>query len=241
MVWPPFYGSQLCILRVQKSSLQFRSAAVPCCQKEGIAVTLDALISIPKEDIPTTAEALDSADIDALVKLLDEKADAPRYQALLLLSGRSEHHPDVLPYWARFIEKLSNENSYQRSIGILLLAANARWAKASQIDECLPLCLRLICDEKPITARQAISSLAEIARSQPSCALPVARALAEHDVFSVRESMRKSILLDICRALVKLRRLPGIQTIADERLMDALSDESLDKASKREIRGAMEA
>ncbi len=210
-------------------------------EKGGIAVTLDALIFIPKEDIPSAAEALDAADIGALVKLLEEKADAPRYQALLLLADRSERHPDVFPYWPRFVAKLSNENSYQRSIGILLLAANARWAEASELDECLPLCLRLIGDEKPVTARQVISSLTEIARSQPSCAMPVVRALAEHDVFSVRESMRKSILLDICRALLKLRRLPGVRSIADSRLTDALSGEILDKASKKEIRGAMEA
>ncbi len=206
-----------------------------------IFVTLDALISIPKEDIPNAAEALDADDIAALVDLLEEKADAPRYQALLLLASRAERHPDALPYWPHFVSKLSSENSYQRSIGILLLAANARWAKTSDLDECLPLCLRLIGDEKPITARQAISSLAQIALAKPTCAMPVAEALAAHDVLSVRESMRKSILVDICRALVKLRQLPGIQNIADARLMDALCGEILDKASKREIRGAMEA
>ena len=225
----------------EKPPLQFWSYAVPCCQKGEDFVTLDALMAIPKEDIPGTAEALGETDIAALVELLNEKADAPRYQALLLLTSRSERHPDVLPHWPRFVEKLTSENSYQRSIGIMLLAANARWAKASNVGEYLPLCLRLIGDEKPITARQAISALAQIALAQPACAMPVARAFAEHDVLSVRESMRKSILLDICRALVKLRRLPGIQNIVDARLTDALSGEILDRASKKEIRGAMEA
>lgn len=204
-------------------------------------MTLDALISIPKEDIPNAVETLNANDIAALVELLNEKADAPRYQALLLLTSRSERHPDVLPYWPRFVEKLTNENSYQRSIGIMLLGANARWAEESDVEKCLPLCLRLIDDEKPVTARQAITALAQIALAQPACAMPVAKALAAHDILSTRESMRKSILLDICRALVKVRRLPGIRNIADARLMDALSGEILDKAAKKEIRGAMDA
>lgn len=35
--------------------------------------------------------------------------------------------PDVYPFWDTFRAKLNSDNSYQRSIGIMLIAENTRW------------------------------------------------------------------------------------------------------------------
>jgi hypothetical protein len=202
-------------------------------------MALEELLALPKDDLPKAAESLTADDIAVLVDLLDEKADEVRYPALLLLTARSERTPDVLPHWPRFCRKLTNGNSYQRSIGILLLAANARWAEEGAIDECLPDCLRLIADEKPITARQAIQALGRIAQDAPHAAKRIADALMQMDIHAVRETMRKSILLDICHALLPLNGTPDLQDSVGAFLSAALSGDILDKASKKEIRQAM--
>ncbi len=201
-------------------------------------MTIEELSALPKGDLKAS-ESLTAQDVADLVEILNEKADAPRYQALLLLLARSEASPDVLPHWPRFCVKLGDANSYQRSIGIQMLAANARWADGEMVWECLPACLRLIEDEKPITARQAIQSLGKIAAIAPNAAKPVAEALMGLDPASVRETMRKLILLDICHALLPLTGNPDLRDSVQAFLMTALSGDILDKAAKKDIRQAM--
>jgi hypothetical protein len=202
-------------------------------------LTPEALLAIPKEDMPRAAEALGSQDIPELVNLLDEKADEKRYQALLLLTARSERFPDVCVHWPRFRAKLTSANSYQRSIGILMIAANARWAGAEAIQEALPDCLKLTADEKPITARQAIQSLGKIAGAVPEAAPRIIRALMGLDLLAVRETMRKLTLMDICRAISKPTGDPELEDVVRAYLMSALSGDILDKAAKKELRSEM--
>jgi hypothetical protein len=198
----------------------------------------DARTHIP-EEIENAAEALSANDIADLVSHLDDKTDATRYRALLLLTARSEKYPDVLPHWPRFRQKLTDGNSYQRSIGILMIAANARWAEAGAALECLPDCLRLIEDEKPITARQAIQSLGRIAQDVSDLAPRIAEALMGLDLLSVRETMRKLLLTDVCNALLLLIDDARLRDPVREFLMNALSGDILDKAAKKELRNAM--
>jgi hypothetical protein len=122
---------------------------------------------------------------------------------------------------------------------MLLIAENARWAGAERIEECLDDCLKLIADEKPITARQAIQSLPKITRAAPQTAPRVASALMGLNLSNIRETMRKLILTDACRALVMMRLTPELSESIDGFLMNALSGDILDKAAKKEIKAAM--
>jgi hypothetical protein len=200
---------------------------------------LKALLALPRDELPRAAEDLTAGAIAGLVDLLDEKADEARYQALLLLTARAERFPDVLPYWPRFADKLASGASTQRSIGVMMLGANARWADAGAVEACLPACLKLLEDEKPITVRQAIQALGRIARDAPSAAPEIARALMEMDVLAARETMRKLLLLDACRALLPLTNNPELKDPICAFLSAALSGDILDKAVKKEIRAAM--
>ena len=202
-------------------------------------MNLEALLALPKDELPRAAEDLTAGTIADLVDLLDEKADEARYQALLLLTARAERFPDVLPHWPRFVAKLTSGNSYQRSIGVMMLAANARWADADAVKACLPGCFALLSDEKPITARQAIQALGKIARDAPSAAPQIAQALMGMDILAARETMRKLLLLDACRALLPLVDNPELMDPINAFLMTALSGDILDKAAKKEIRAAM--
>ena len=202
-------------------------------------MNLEALLALPKDELPGAAEDLTAGTIADLVDLLDEKADDVRYQALLLLTARAERFPDVLPHWSRFVVKLTSGNSYQRSIGVMMLAANARWADAGAVSACLPGCFALLSDEKPITVRQAIQALGKIARDAPSAAPQIAQALMGMDILAARETMRKLLLLDACRALLPLVDNPELRDPINAFLMTALSGDILDKAAKKEIRAAM--
>ena len=202
-------------------------------------MNLEALLALPKDELLRAAEDLSAGTIADLVDLLDEKADEARYQALLLLTARAERFPDVLPHWPKFIEKLASGNSYQRSIGVMMLAANARWADAGAVRACLPGCFALLSDEKPITARQAIQALGKIARDAPSAAPQIAQALMGMDVLAARETMRKLLLLDACRALIPLTENPELRDSVNAFLMAALSGDILDKSAKKEIRAAL--
>ena len=202
-------------------------------------MNLEALLALPKDELPRAAEDLTAGTIADLVDLLDEKADDVRYQALLLLTARAERFPDVLPHWSRFVVKLTSGNSYQRSIGVMMLAGSARWADVDTVIACLPGCFALLPDEKPITVRQAIQALGKIARDAPSAAPQIAQALMGMDVLAARETMRKLLLLDACRALLPLVENPELRDPINAFLMAALSGDILDKAAKKEIRAAM--
>lgn len=68
----------------------------------------------------------------------------------------------VYTYWDIFREKLKSDNSYQRSIGLMLIADNARWDTQNRMEETIYDYLKCLSDEKPITVRQCIRSLVKI-------------------------------------------------------------------------------
>ena len=90
-------------------------------------LTIDDIQSVNKENLEEISAELEADDLNLLVSCLDEKDDKIRYPALLLLQHRSEIHEDVFPFWDEFTKKLTDTNSFQRSIGLMMIAANARW------------------------------------------------------------------------------------------------------------------
>jgi hypothetical protein len=89
---------------------------------------------LDKSEIPDAATLLSLEDINQLVNLLEEKDDTLRYHSLLLLQYRSQNFDDVYSFWDVFAEKLSSPNSYQRSIGLILIAENVRWDAQGKYD-----------------------------------------------------------------------------------------------------------
>ncbi|MFZ5973920.1 MAG: SufBD protein [Bacillota bacterium] len=125
----------------------------------------DALLSFDKKELPQAAVTLLPEDIGQLVQWLAEKNDDIRYRAFLLLQQRALAHDDVYPYWNVFLEKLKSPNSYQRSIGLMLMAENAKWDVHGKFDASLDLYLSFCDDEKPVTVRQCIQGLLKVIRT----------------------------------------------------------------------------
>lgn len=197
-------------------------------------ITAESIMSISKSDLQEASKALYTEDIPQLVEWLNLKDDNVRYQAFLFLQNRSLLCDDVYPYWDTFRGKLRSDNSYQRSIGLMLLAENVKWDEGSRMEDTIDEYLMLPDDKKPITIRQCIQSLGKIASAKPGLIDKIASRLISFDIFAVKETMRKSILLDILNVMLVIRKEHKTDAIEDF-IWNALSGEVLDKKSKKQI------
>lgn len=197
-------------------------------------MTLDALLAMDKETFSEAAKTLTADDIKELVALLEEKDDKLRYPSLLLLQSRSESFGDVYPFFGVFTAKLKSENSYQRSIGLMLMAANAKWDAQNQLDALLEDYLAGFDDEKPITVRQCIQALELVIPFKTQLLDRIAKRLMQIDISQQRPTMQKLILLDILHVLLKIRRIKPSDEI-DAYISDALWGGLLDDKTKKQI------
>jgi len=197
-------------------------------------ITIKNMMAAETDGLSERAAQLSMEDIEKLVEWLSLKEDDIRYQAFLLLQARSRLDSDVYPYWDVFRTKLSSDNSYQRSLGIMLIAENVQWDVEHKMKETLPELLDILQDEKPITVRQYIQSLGLIVRKETGYNRDIADALLAYDMISVRESMRKLILTDIIYTLVEIRKSLDIEEI-NAYILVALSGEILDGKTKKAI------
>jgi hypothetical protein len=192
------------------------------------------LLSINKDALPEAAKSINSEDLLQLVDWLSEKDDKIRYQSLLLLRYRSQFSNDVYSFWDKFVKKLSDENSYQRSIGVMLIAENTRWDSENRLNTCINDYLKLIHDEKPITVRQCIQALSNIVPYKVGLHEIIAKELMSLDIMLLRDTMRKLILFDIVCILAEIRKYKKSDDI-ENYIFQALSGEVLDKKSKKQI------
>lgn len=196
--------------------------------------SLDQLLNLPKEALPEAAKALSPEDISKLVPLLALKEDNIRYQAFLLLKERSAIAGDVFPYWQTFLEKLQSDNSYQRSIGLMLISENARWDKKSKTAAALDAYCNCLTDEKPITIRQCVQGLKPVVSSHPELGGAIGERLTALDLTTIKETMRKLVLQDIIDVLLLIRAQSGRSNEALETyLLSALSGGLLDAKVKK--------
>lgn len=195
---------------------------------------LENILAINKEKLPEVAENLETEDIKLLVGLLSEKADDLRYQSLLLLQYRSRINSDAYPYWEVFREKLKSDNSYQRNIGLTLIAENARWDTGDRTASALDEYLSLLEDEKPITVRLCIQSLKNIISSKPELCGRIAERLLQLDLLKVRETMRKLVLMDILEVLVLMNKF-YVSAEVQTYISNAMTGEILDKKSRKHL------
>jgi len=159
-----------------------------------------------ESDLPEASKKLNKEEIPQLVEWLTLKEDSIRYQAFLLLQNRSVFFADVYPFWDTFRNKLKSDNSYQRSIGLMLIAENVKWDEENRIGDTIDEYLSLLKDEKPITIRQCIQALGKIASAKLDLHDKIASRLISFDIMAVKETMRKSILLDILNVLLIIRK-----------------------------------
>nr|WP_207714663.1 hypothetical protein [Clostridium tetanomorphum] len=150
---------------------------------------------------------MESDDIKYLISLLNEKKDKIRYTAFLVLQSRSKLYSDVYTYWEDFSQKLNSSNSYQRSIGIMLIAENIRWDEQNKFEEIADIYLSNCDDEKFITARQTIQSISKWILYKKSLLPLVINKLISIDISKRKDSQQKLLLLDIIAILSEIHKI----------------------------------
>ena len=108
-------------------------------------------------------------------------------------------------YFDTFVSLLNHPKSLVRNRVLYILAANAQWDDENRFDAILPEFLSHITDEKPITARQCIKTLALIGQAKPQYIPRITEALREADLSKYKDSMRPLIEKDISKTEQKLR------------------------------------
>ena len=135
---------------------------------------------------------MNKSQIAKLINGLLDHDDQKAYEYLKILEEKSRD---------TFAEMLSNDKSYIRTRGIILIAANAKWDTDNKMDGIIDKLRGCITDAKPITARQCIKVLPTIVKYKPGLKEPIVNALYNADLSNYKESMQSLILGDIQQAL----------------------------------------
>ena len=159
-----------------------------------------------------------------------------RYKCFLLLQLRSQQAADVYPYWDVFVDKLGSSNSYQRSIGLMLIAENVRWDEEARFEKILDLYLSFVDDEKPITVRQCVQSLEKVLPYKKTCLAQISEKLISVDLLERKESQQKILLMDILKVLGAVHKLQPDERI-ESYFQNALTGGILDKNAKKQAEG----
>ena len=92
-----------------------------------------------------------------------------RFNALQTVLKLTEDEVDwVYDIWDKLVGKLNHENSYQRSIAIMLLCNLVKSDTENRLDASLELLLAHTKDEKFITSRQCIQNIWKVAAASKS-------------------------------------------------------------------------
>ncbi len=143
--------------------------------------------------------------IQGLVEGLTSGDHKHAYRCLKSLQDLSGRSNAVYPFLDVFVGMLDDENSYIRTRGLLLIAANAKWDVDHRIDEIIGEYLKHVTDDKPITARQCIRALPLIARHKSNLKDDIEDALRNANIDKYKESMRLLVLKDIEKSLDSIR------------------------------------
>ena len=166
-------------------------------------LTKELLLS-QKDNLNCLLEEVGENDIDLLVAWLKEKDDTIRYAAFLLLQLLSVNSCKVYKYWDTFAGMIDDDNSYQRSLGLMLISENVRWDKEDKFGAICIKYLKHCDDEKFITARQCIQGLSEICEHSTKYKREIVDMLLKIDWNRRKVSQKSLLLMDIIEVLGKI-------------------------------------
>lgn len=143
-------------------------------------------------------------DFDACIARLTGKATKDAYAFTQQIVEESRVSDAWYSCFDRFAELLRHKNSLVRNRAIAILAANARWDREGKFDALLDEFLSHVTDVKPITARQCVAALPEVAEAKPKLIPRIQTALEQADLSGYPDSMQPLILKDIMATLQKI-------------------------------------
>lgn len=144
-------------------------------------------------------------DFDASITRLTGKDATDAYAFTQQIVEESRASDTWYPCFDHFAELLRHKNSLVRNRAIAILAANARWDREEKFVTLLDEFLSHVTDGKPITARQCVAALPEVAEAKPELIPRIRAALERADLSGYPGSMQPLILKDIVTALQKIK------------------------------------
>lgn len=148
-------------------------------------------------------------NIEVLIEGLQNKDNNHAYSCLKQLLEESNLSNEVYSHFDTFTQMIDDPNSFIRTRGLLLIAANARWDENNKIDEIIDAYLKHITDEKPITSRQCIKALPSIAQYKPDLVDSICAALRNANPEIYNSNMRPLVYNDIKGALKQINSMTG--------------------------------
>ena len=145
-------------------------------------------------------------DFDAYIACLTGKDAKAAYALAQQITEESRVSDTWYSHFDEFAALLSHKNSLVRNRAVSILAANARWDGEGKFDALLDEFLSHVTDVKPITARQCVAALPDIAEAKPELASRIRAALEQADLSGYPDSMQPLVLKDIVAALRKMER-----------------------------------
>ena len=142
-------------------------------------------------------------DIDICIARLTGKDAKDAYALTQQITTESRDTDAWYPCFDQFAALLRHKNSLVRNRAISILAANARWDADGKFNALLDEFLSHVTDVKPITARQCIAALPEIAEAKPEFIPKIRSALRQADLSGYPDSMQSLVRKDIVAVLQK--------------------------------------
>ena len=140
-------------------------------------------------------------DFDDCITRLTGKDAKEAYALTRQIVEESRGADTWYPCFDRFAELLRHKNSLVRNRAIAILAANVRWDREGKFNALLDEFLSHVTDIKPVTARQCIAALPEVAETKPELIPRIRAALEQADLGKYPDSMQPLVLKDITAAL----------------------------------------
>lgn len=111
--------------------------------------------------------------------------------------SESQDTDEWYEYFDTFASLLNHPKSLVRNRILYILAANAQWDDENRFDAILEDYLAHITDEKPITARQCIKTLAQLGMAKPQYIPRILSCFHDADLSKYKDSMRPLIEKDM--------------------------------------------
>ena len=138
-----------------------------------------------------------SSDVISMLSSKDDKA-ACAFAGEIICESRESNK--WYACFDEFASLLEHPKSLVRNRALNILAANAAWDSDDRFDLILEDYLSHITDDKPITARQCVKALAQLAQAKPQYIPEILSALENADLSKYKDSMRPLIEKDIREA-----------------------------------------
>lgn len=119
--------------------------------------------------------------------------------------SESQETDEWYEYFDDFASLLDHPKSLVRNRVLYILAANAQWDEENHFDSIISDFLIHVTDEKPITARQCVKSLAQVGLAKPQYIPKILSCLQSADLSKYKDSMRPLIEKDIAETQMILK------------------------------------